>query len=831
VLRPRAAGADGAPPRRHLLEAVEAEGDCSDDGAYSYNAGFGAAPVFVRPADTQTSVCLEGYNTPAQGAALYIGGGKCCVYEDTGQPGPDWCDLGTLSGGLPAVPLIATTSGNCLGTDGGGTGLGTMAMTDVCGLPDNLAPSSSQLFYLVSAGTKGSNAFQLMLQATGTCMFAGPAGGAPMGIFVQTCSVTTVWYWDTGSNAGGIYMMYEGAKYYMAPNSYAPMGMTITTTPWPNWVTTCGSAVPPPSPPPSALPPAAPFDGLEFTLSCEVMFNDFNNDYPQVLVSSTNAFQLHGMGYGAFEPDKGGRMTFYVQTTTAFGPFGRGISDSNGGGGVLQSPPVSLFLWHAVQVQKFARSITLTFDGVATTGYVDAGAPEFRMMDPGVIRAGDDAEWVATADAQRVLNGAVRNVVIHSGPSSGPPPPSPPPPSPPPPSPPPPSPPLPPAPPGGYSPPLPTPPSPPLPPPPSPPPPLPPPPSPQPQLQQPLLLPPSPPPLLSLRPPPSPPAAPAGPLTVQSLQARIAALKAALPPTCAGGSFLQRTAGGAWACVALVQASAAGSWCRASADGSASLACDVAAPPAAAAPACLPPGGAWLGYEAVAGGWQCVCNAGWSGASCTTRSSGGGASASCASPPVCNQTGWSGRYRAVNGTMACDCLPNWTGSSCSVCAPGQICGAAPAAPAEPASSPSPPPSPPVPPNPPPAPPLPPLACTVPGLTCDVLRDLYFSTNGPAWAHNAGWFDTGGWAAAAAGIATDFCTFYCVWCDPGGSVTAMCVTLPSCALPPDGCALMRSPHAHRRLSYNLLTGTLPDSLSSLISLQDLCVSCTGASAMR
>jgi hypothetical protein len=98
--------------------------------------------------------------------------------------------------------------------------------------------------------------------------------------------------------------------------------------------------------------------------------------------------------------------------------------------------------------------------------------------------------------------------------------------------------------------------------------------------------------------------APASPeLSLASLQSQLTSLAALLPPACTGSSFLQRTATG-WACVTPVSGlSTAGGWCRAAAAGS--LSCDAAAqtPP----PSCLPPGGAWLGYNASAGGWQCVC--------------------------------------------------------------------------------------------------------------------------------------------------------------------------------------------------------------------------------
>jgi hypothetical protein len=171
------------------------------------------------------------------------------------------------------------------------------------------------------------------------------------------------------------------------------------------------SPLPPPPPPPSPLPPPPlppAFNGLEFTMSCEVKFNDMNNDYPYVLVSSTNAFQMHGLGpaYGGNR----GRMTFYLHTTPEFGPGGRGFSNGNGGSTLL-SPWLSLGTWHPVKVQKFLRSVTLTVDGVSASGSVDANAPEFRMKDPGLVLSGSDPAWLAVAPDANKLHGEVRNMV------------------------------------------------------------------------------------------------------------------------------------------------------------------------------------------------------------------------------------------------------------------------------------------------------------------------------------------------------------------------------------------------------------------------------------
>jgi hypothetical protein len=179
--------------------------------------------------------------------------------------------------------------------------------------------------------------------------------------------------------------------------------------------------------------------------------------------------------------------------------------------------------------------------------------------------------------------------------------------------------------------------------------------------------PPAPPP--PLPPSPSPPLPPP-PATMASLQAQLDALRALLPPTCTGSSFLQRTAARGWACAApLVTGSGVAGWCRAGAGGG--VTCDAAAP--SAPPTCLPPGGKWLGYNASSG-WSCICNLGWSGPACAAS---GGASAGCSAPPACSLFGnWTGLYRFVNGSAACDC----GGAACAAPAPPPAAAPLPAPP-------------------------------------------------------------------------------------------------------------------------------------------------------
>lgn len=76
------------------------------------------------------------------------------------------------------------------------------------------------------------------------------------------------------------------------------------------------------------------------------------------------------------------------------------------------------------------------------------------------------------------------------------------------------------------------------------------------------------------------------------------------------------------------------------------------------------------------------------------------------------------------------------------------------------------------------------------LHCAALGDLYDATNGMGWLKNAGW------RTAAAGTATDLCTFYGVSCGANGMPQSV------------------------NLGGNALRGTLPASLSALTTLQVL-----------
>ncbi len=105
-------------------------------------------------------------------------------------------------------------------------------------------------------------------------------------------------------------------------------------------------------------------------------------------------------------------------------------------------------------------------------------------------------------------------------------------------------------------------------------------------------------------------------------------------------------------------------------------------------------------------------------------------------------------------------------------------------------------------------------------TCNALALLYTATSGSSWTYN------NGWAAAAGGTATSYCTFYGVTCGGHNDVTRMCVprraaertrvtTVQCNAEAPPACVCSD-------LSNNTLSGSIPSSLGYLTALTYLCV---------
>jgi hypothetical protein len=109
-------------------------------------------------------------------------------------------------------------------------------------------------------------------------------------------------------------------------------------------------------------------------------------------------------------------------------------------------------------------------------------------------------------------------------------------------------------------------------------------------------------------------------------------------------------------------------------------------------------------------------------------------------------------------------------------------------------------------------------------TCAALDDVFTATGGERWASSAGWRD------AAAGTATDYCTFFGVTCSGRSLVTALCVPLRAHRTTriimhvvwQRAHLVAAASRTRRALDGNGLSGTIPDTLSRLKDLETLCV---------
>ena len=281
-----------------------------------------------------------------------------------------------------------------------------------------------------------------------------------------------------------------------------------------------------------------------------------------------------------------------------------------------------------------------------------------------------------------------------------------------------------------------------------------------------------------LPPPPSPPPPPPSPpLNLVNLQAQLTSLAALVPPTCTSPSFLQRTASG-WLCKAPVASLATASgWCQA-APSTGAVTCSAAAPQAASPGfSCLPPGGAWMGYNASAG-WYCVCQPGWSGAACTTPAP-LSAGMFCGAPPACA----TGQYAFVNGAFVCMQL---------ACAP--------------------------------------TADRV--AQCAALGALYNATSGTVRLttnQNGDGFGSSAaaWVNASLGITTDYCTFAGVLCASGTSsiIGLVVYGAVSGTIPPQLGTLTALKQL--TISTSLISGTIPPQLGLLTALMSLFIDSNAA----
>jgi hypothetical protein len=112
----------------------------------------------------------------------------------------------------------------------------------------------------------------------------------------------------------------------------------------------------------------------------------------------------------------------------------------------------------------------------------------------------------------------------------------------------------------------------------------------------------------------------------------------------------------------------------------------------------------------------------------------------------------------------------------------------------------------------------PFACTKQDAACEALGDLYYATNGDGWLRKTGW------ESAAAGVATDYCSFYSLLpsCNRTGGLFRLHISGNQLrgSIPASLGSLTQLTYLH--LYGNEISGSIPASLGSLTRLKSLCV---------
>jgi hypothetical protein len=153
-----------------------------------------------------------------------------------------------------------------------------------------------------------------------------------------------------------------------------------------------------------------------FAIRFRVRFDDFNNNYPMLVRSATNALQCHGLG-PAYGSDQG-RICLYIGTVSHIGPHGRGINGTPGGasenGGWVRSVPLTIGVWHKVCLKKTLRSLSIFVDGEESCCELDDSfaTEDFYMKEPGEIYVAGDSRL---ANDEVCLHGELGDFSIANG--------------------------------------------------------------------------------------------------------------------------------------------------------------------------------------------------------------------------------------------------------------------------------------------------------------------------------------------------------------------------------------------------------------------------------
>ena len=137
-----------------------------------------------------------------------------------------------------------------------------------------------------------------------------------------------------------------------------------------------------------------------FVIKCEVLFENFETNYPMIASTANNSFQMHGLG-DAYHEDKG-KLVFYLYTTSGKGPHGRGT------GQVRSVQKLSPNEWHEVTVEKGIDFLSVEVDGQQNKRKL----PEEFQPEDFIMKPTGNLILTGANSPDKRLNGRVRNFML-----------------------------------------------------------------------------------------------------------------------------------------------------------------------------------------------------------------------------------------------------------------------------------------------------------------------------------------------------------------------------------------------------------------------------------
>jgi len=120
-----------------------------------------------------------------------------------------------------------------------------------------------------------------------------------------------------------------------------------------------------------------------------VKFDDFENNSPTLVTTTTNAVVLYALG--AASGENKGCLGVYIHTSSGEGNCRHGtVGAASGGKSFLQSKPLNTGQWYHIQVEKSERSLKLTVDDTVYSCSIPNGEKpsEFNMRPLGEVIIG-----------------------------------------------------------------------------------------------------------------------------------------------------------------------------------------------------------------------------------------------------------------------------------------------------------------------------------------------------------------------------------------------------------------------------------------------------------